>query len=202
MSDSASPSAPPGWFRDPEGGWHQIESAPQLPPPSGPTWAQAPAGPAWAKQADGPDWAQAPVGPEWDQPPGPQWDQRPPRPQQYLGTFGPKPKTNLVSAILATCLCFMPLGIVACIYASQVDSKWNAGDRAGAVAASKKARLFANLSLGAAALVWVAMIALLMAAPPTTTRTPRTTPGYSSSPYLDCLADPTTTYEDCRVYNR
>ena len=68
--------------------------------------------------------------------------------------------TNMLGAVLATLFCFLPLGVVAIIFAAQVDNKWNAGDRAGAVHASKMARLFANLALGVAVLLVGGLIAV------------------------------------------
>ncbi|OAM90680.1 hypothetical protein AW736_06815 [Termitidicoccus mucosus] len=61
-----------------------------------------------------------------------------------------KPDNYLVWAILSTILCCLPLGIVSIIFATQVDSKYTAGDYAGAAAVAKKARLFAILSAGSA----------------------------------------------------
>jgi hypothetical protein len=55
----------------------------------------------------------------------------------------------LVPAILVTlCCCWpLPLGIVAIVYAAQVNSKLNAGDIAGALAASRNARLWILIAL-------------------------------------------------------
>jgi len=63
-----------------------------------------------------------------------------------------KPSTNLVGAILATLFCCLPTGIVAIVFAAQVDSKWNVGDWHGAKDASRKAQMWANVSLGLAIL--------------------------------------------------
>ena|SRR5687767_3933563 len=52
---------------------------------------------------------------------------------------GPPPPTHLVGAILATLFCCLPMGIVSIVYAAQVESKWRAGDYAGANDASAKA---------------------------------------------------------------
>lgn len=54
---------------------------------------------------------------------------------------------HLLLSILTTVLCCMPLGIVAIVFAAQVDSKRNAGDIDGAWVASKRANLFASLAL-------------------------------------------------------
>jgi hypothetical protein len=57
-----------------------------------------------------------------------------------------KPQNYLVWAIVTTLLCCLPLGIVSIVFAAQVDSKWNAGDYAGAMDASNKARTWAMAS--------------------------------------------------------
>jgi len=75
----------------------------------------------------------------------------PPPPGGYGGSPygpGPKPDNHLVWAILSTVLCCLPLGIPSIIFASQVDSKWAAGDYAGARESSEKAKKFAILSAG------------------------------------------------------
>jgi hypothetical protein len=59
-----------------------------------------------------------------------------------------KPNNYLVYSILVTLLCCLPLGIVAIIYSTQVDSKYAKGDYAGAAAAAKQAALFCWISLG------------------------------------------------------
>lgn len=58
-----------------------------------------------------------------------------------------QPKTHLFEAICVTLLCCPPFGIVAIFFASQVNSKWAAGDQAGALAASKMAKLWTNLTM-------------------------------------------------------
>jgi uncharacterized membrane protein YvbJ len=70
-------------------------------------------------------------------------------PVSVPGTTGvSEVKNNLVKAILATLFCCLPLGIVAIVYASQVNSKLAAGDINGAVQASKNADTWANWSIG------------------------------------------------------
>lgn len=59
-----------------------------------------------------------------------------------------KPDSNLVWAILSTLFCCLPLGIVSIVYASKVDSAWNAGDYLGAEKASKNAATYAWVSAG------------------------------------------------------
>lgn len=50
------------------------------------------------------------------------------------------PENYLVWAILVTLLCFWPLGIPAIINSVKVDRLWLAGDTAGALEASQKAK--------------------------------------------------------------
>jgi hypothetical protein len=53
----------------------------------------------------------------------------------------------LVPAIISL-FCCCPLGIVAVIFAAQVNGKVASGDMAGAVESSKKAKLFSFISIG------------------------------------------------------
>ena len=78
-----------------------------------------------------------------------------------------KPDNNLAWAILTTLFCCLPFGIAAIVYASQVDSRWAAGDYDGALDSSRRAR---NWSLAAAItgfgivllyILFVAIIALI-----------------------------------------
>jgi len=68
---------------------------------------------------------------------------------------GSPPPNYLVWSILTTVFCCLPLGIVSIVFAAQVNSKWAAGDYAGAQASSTKARQFAMWSaiVGAAIIV-------------------------------------------------
>ena len=59
------------------------------------------------------------------------------RPQAHTDFVG-KPDNYLIWAILTTILCCLPLGIVAIVYSSKVDTLWSAGD---------KSKLFSILSL-------------------------------------------------------
>ena len=54
----------------------------------------------------------------------------------------------LVQSILITLCCCMPFGVVAIIFAAQVSSKLAAGDVAGAMQASKNAKLWCWVGFG------------------------------------------------------
>ncbi len=69
---------------------------------------------------------------------------------------GLKPKNYLVESILVTIFCCLPLGIV---FASQVNSKYDAGDYAGAASTSKQAKQFMLWGLIAGVVVLVAYFA-------------------------------------------
>ena len=69
----------------------------------------------------------------------------------------------LVPAILVTLFCFLPTGIAAIVFASQVNSKKSIGDYAGAMHASKQARLWTFISLGVG-LLFVVIIIIATAA--------------------------------------
>ena len=64
-----------------------------------------------------------------------------------------KVSNYLVPAILSALCCF-PLGIISIIFAAQVNGKVAAGDMAGALDSSKKAKLFSYIFLGLGILVW------------------------------------------------
>jgi hypothetical protein len=66
----------------------------------------------------------------------------------------------LIPAIVATLLCCLPTGVASIIFATQVNGKLAAGDVEGAVASSKKAKLWLFISIGAGVLLWVVVILL------------------------------------------
>jgi hypothetical protein len=76
----------------------------------------------------------------------------------------PKPDNCLVWAILATLFCCIPLGIVAIVFATQVDSKYAAGDYAGAQVAAGRAKLWsiiAACSIVVGAVLYLVMMVFL-----------------------------------------
>ena len=60
----------------------------------------------------------------------------------------------LVPAILSLFCCW-PLAIVAIIFAAQVNGKVAAGDIAGAMDSSKKAKMFSYIAIGLGIALWV-----------------------------------------------
>jgi hypothetical protein len=68
----------------------------------------------------------------------------------------------LVFAILTTVFCCLPAGIPAIVYAAQVNGKLQAGDLAGAQAASKNAKMWCLIALGLGLAVIVLYVLLIM----------------------------------------
>ena len=145
---------PPGWTQPGQGQPWEYQQPPQWPQPGepiGPPQEQIPpegAPPQWQQpygqppsQGQPPGYGQPPAG-QWGPPPGQQWG----APGPQYGYAGEKPNNYLVWAILSTILCCLPLGIASIVFASRVNSRWNAGDVAGAREASDKAKKFAIAS--------------------------------------------------------
>lgn len=97
--------------------------------------------------------------------------QSPPQPPPQPGmqtSYAPQSSQSdvpnyLVQAILTTIFCCLPLGIVSIVYAAQVNGKVAAGDRAGALESSAKARMWAWISFGVGlALIVVYLIVLVV----------------------------------------
>jgi len=65
----------------------------------------------------------------------------------------------MVPAILCTIFCFLPTGIAAIVYASQVNARLTAGDIAGALRSSSRAKLMCWISLGVLILILVIALA-------------------------------------------
>jgi hypothetical protein len=83
----------------------------------------------------------------------PHADMPPPQQAQTQASYPPPPyqapvPNYLVPAILTTLFCCLPFGIVSIVYAAQVNGKLQAGDRAGALESSRKARMWAWISFG------------------------------------------------------
>ena len=99
------------------------------------------------------------------QPPAPPYPQAPYPQTPWQGATAPPIQTYLVPAILVTLFCFLPTGIAAIVYATQVSSKRDIGDYAGAARASKQARMWTLVSLGVGvAIVVIAVLAAVASA--------------------------------------
>ncbi|XP_078608287.1 uncharacterized protein LOC144880141 [Branchiostoma floridae x Branchiostoma japonicum] len=96
------------------------------------------------------------VAPGYDQQPG---MVQPGMPQQQTVVVGAAPQTMIIMQdskpdpgicmAVFTCLCcFCPIGLASLIFACQVDSKWDAGDREGAKAAARTAATLWKVALG------------------------------------------------------
>lgn len=96
------------------------------------------------------------------QPPAPALPPAPPYQPARPHVVGPP--NNLVWAILATLLCCLPTGIVAIVYAAQVDSKFAGGDVAGAQHASEQAMKWSWISAAMVLIGIVAYFGLVMMA--------------------------------------
>ncbi|MFB7263403.1 CD225/dispanin family protein [Streptomyces nojiriensis] len=75
----------------------------------------------------------------------------------------------MTGAILVTLFCFLPTGIAAIVFASQVSEKWKAGDAVGAAESARKARLWVIVSVVAGCLMWLLLIIIGLAADTSTT---------------------------------
>lgn len=62
---------------------------------------------------------------------------------QNQNPLGPLPENHLVWAILTTCLCCIPLGIVSIIKSTKVKELWALGDAIGAQKAADDAKKYA-----------------------------------------------------------
>ncbi len=58
-----------------------------------------------------------------------------------------KPDNYLIQSVLVTLCCCLPLGIVGIVFATRVDSLWNAGDFAGAHEAAANAKKFTMIGV-------------------------------------------------------
>jgi hypothetical protein len=67
----------------------------------------------------------------------------------------------LVQSILVTLCCCLPLGVVAIIYAAQVNSKLTLGDIPGAMAASRSARMWCWVAFGGGIVLSLGYAALM-----------------------------------------
>lgn len=73
-----------------------------------------------------------------------------------------KPENHLVGAILATLFCCLPFGVVAIVYASQVDTKHFSGDYHGARQAAQNAQNWMWISFGVGLITTLGAMALTL----------------------------------------
>jgi hypothetical protein len=74
----------------------------------------------------------------------------------------PKIANYLVHSIVVTLCCCLPLGIVALVFSSQVNTKLAAGDVAGAEVSSQKARMWVIVAFVGGIVSNIAVAALMM----------------------------------------
>ena len=73
-------------------------------------------------------------------------------------------KNYMVYAILCTVFLFLPTGVPAIYFAAKVKPAQRAGKVAGALEASRKAKLFCQISLLVGAVLWPIVIMTIVAA--------------------------------------
>ena len=95
-------------------------------------------------------------------PPGGYGAAPPPPPGNYGVPGGTPPPNHLVWAILSTLFCCLPLGVASIVFSAQVNSKYAAGDIAGAQDSSEKARNFALWATIAGVVIAVLYVLLII----------------------------------------
>lgn len=86
-------------------------------------------------------------------------------PPPSAGAGGTTTVPNYLVMAIISVFCCMPLGVIAIVFAAQVNSKVAAGDIAGAMEASKKAKMFSIIALAlglVAVLIYVVWIVLVI----------------------------------------
>ena len=85
----------------------------------------------------------------------------PAQPQAAAAAQPPAQIPNyLVQAILVTIFCCLPFGIVAIVFAAQVNGKLQAGDINGAMESSRKAKIWSWLGFGIGLGIQLILIAI------------------------------------------
>ncbi len=72
----------------------------------------------------------------------------------------PMPQSYLAWSLIATLLCCLPLGIVAIIYSTQVESRYAAGNYSGALRASENAKGWCIASAITGILYYIGLVVL------------------------------------------
>ncbi|ASU83478.1 hypothetical protein CDO52_12390 [Nocardiopsis gilva YIM 90087] len=78
--------------------------------------------------------------------------------QQPMG--GGQPPSNWLIPAILTIFCCWPAAIPGIVFASQVNSKWNMGDFAGAQDSAGKAKMWTLIALGLGLAFWIVYIIL------------------------------------------
>ncbi|MFZ1687714.1 MAG: CD225/dispanin family protein [Flavobacteriales bacterium] len=74
---------------------------------------------------------------------------------ETLPPLNERPKNWLVESILATIFCCLPFGIAGIVNAAAVNERFDRGDFAGALSASKEAAKWTKVSFFVALGIWV-----------------------------------------------
>jgi Interferon-induced transmembrane protein len=77
-------------------------------------------------------------------------------------TGGPSNIPNYLVPAILSLFCCWPLAIVAIIFAAQVNGKVQSGDLAGAMDASKKAKMFSFIAIGIGLVVGIIYLLLTL----------------------------------------
>ena len=77
-------------------------------------------------------------------------------------TGGPTNVPNYLVPAILSLFCCWPLAIVAIIFAAQVNGKVQSGDIAGAMDASKKAKMFSFIAIGIGLVVGIIYLLLTL----------------------------------------
>lgn len=83
-------------------------------------------------------------------------------PFRRFGGYPPKVPNYLIQAILVTLFCCVPFGIVAIVYAAQVNGKVALGDMEGAWRTSRSAKNWAWISFGVGLLINIAWVVIFL----------------------------------------
>jgi type II secretory pathway pseudopilin PulG len=74
------------------------------------------------------------------------------------------PKSYLIPSILVLLLTIFPISLVPIIYSTQVAGKYDRGDYEGAETASSRAKLWCQINAGVAAVFWLVIVGVVVAA--------------------------------------
>ncbi len=71
-----------------------------------------------------------------------------------------RPSNYMVLAILSTIFCCIPTGVASIVYASKVNEMYARGEYTEAERASKNAKMWGLIGVGASLLIWVVYFAI------------------------------------------